>query len=50
MCGILVKFYTDHGSDFTSQHMEQVAVDLKINLMFSEVGVPCGRGEIDRFF
>lgn len=50
MCGIPEKFYTDHGSDFTSHHMEQVAIDLKINLMFSKVGVPRGRGKIERFF
>lgn len=50
ICGIPEKFYTDHGSDFTSHHMEQVAVDLKINLMFSKVGVPRGRGKIERFF
>ena len=31
-------------------HMEQVAIDLKINLMFSKVGVPRGRGKIERFF
>ena len=36
--------------DFTSHHMEQVAIDLKINLMFSKVGVPRGRGKIERFF
>lgn len=39
-----------NGSDFTSHHMEQVAIDLKINLMFSKVGVPRGRGKIERFF
>jgi putative transposase len=26
--------YTDNGSDFTSKHLEQVAVDLKIRLIF----------------
>lgn len=30
--------------------MEQVAIDLKINLVFSTVGVPRGRGKIERFF
>lgn len=50
ICGIPEKFYTDHGSDFTSRHLEQVAVDLKINLVFSKVGVPRGRGKIERFF
>jgi putative transposase len=43
-------FYTDHGSDFTSQHMEQVAADLKMRLIFSKQGEPRGRGKIERFF
>ncbi|MDR3502815.1 MAG: transposase family protein [Legionella sp.] len=30
-------FYTDHGSDFTSKHIEQVCIDLKIRLIFSQV-------------
>jgi putative transposase len=50
ICGIPEQFYTDHGSDFTSNHLEQVAIDLKINLVFSAVGVPRGRGKIERFF
>ncbi|PDX98875.1 transposase [Bacillus pseudomycoides] len=50
ICGIPEQFYTDHGSDFTSNHLEQVAIDLKINLVFSKVGVPRGRGKIERFF
>ncbi len=50
VCGIPRVFYTDHGSDFTSRHMEQVAADLKIELVFSEVGFPRGRGKIERFF
>ena len=50
ICGIPEKFYTDHGSDFTSNHLEQVAIDLKINLIFSEVSFPRGRGKIERFF
>jgi putative transposase len=50
MCGIPSTFYTDHGSDFTSQHFEQVAADLKIELIFSQFGVPRGRGKIERFF
>lgn len=50
ICGIPEKFYTDHGSDFTSNHLEQVAIDLKINLVFSTVGVPRGSGKIERFF
>ncbi|MFT8309678.1 MAG: Mu transposase C-terminal domain-containing protein [Sporolactobacillus sp.] len=50
ICGIPENFYTDHGSDFTSNHLEQVAIDLKINLIFSSIGVPRGRGKIERFF
>ncbi len=50
ICGIPGVFYTDHGSDFTSKHMEQVAADLGIELIFSEKGVPRGRGKIERFF
>jgi putative transposase len=50
VCGIPVTFYTDHGSDFTSHHLEQVSVDLKMGLVFSEAGMPRGRGRIERFF
>lgn len=50
ICGIPEQFYTDHGSDFTSNHLEQVAIDLKINLVFSAIGKPRGRGKIERFF
>lgn len=50
VCGIPEAFYTDHGSDFTSKHIEQVCADLKIQLIFSAVGEPRGRGKIERFF
>jgi putative transposase len=50
VCGIPQVLYTDHGSDFTSRHIEQVAVDLKIRLIFSTAGKPRGRGKIERFF
>ena len=30
VCGIPDVLYTDHGSDFTSRHLEQVSADLKI--------------------
>jgi putative transposase len=50
ICGIPDTFYTDHGSDFTSQHLEQVAADLKMVAIFSTVGEPRGRGKIERFF
>lgn len=36
ICGIPEQFYTDHGSDFTSNHLEQVAIDLKMNLIFQQ--------------
>jgi putative transposase len=49
-CGIPSVFYTDHGSDFTSKHMEQVAADLGMELVFSEKGAPRGRGKVERFF
>jgi putative transposase len=48
--GIPTVFYTDHGSDFTSKHMEQVAADLPMELIFSQVSIPRGRGKIERFF
>jgi putative transposase len=50
VCGIPATFYTDHGSDFTSRHMEQVGVDLHMDLVFSFPGRPRGRGRIERFF
>jgi len=48
--GIPETFYTDHGSDFTSEHLEQVSADLEMALAFSEPGMPRGRGKIERFF
>lgn len=48
--GIPDTLYTDHGSDFTSKHIEQVCIELKINLIFSNIGEPRGRGKIERFF
>ena len=50
LCGIPTQFYTDNGSDFTSSHLEQVAADLKMELVFSWPGHPRGRGKIERFF
>ncbi len=50
ICGIPSTFYTDHGSDFTSKHLEQVADDLDMVLIFSETGEPRGRGKVERFF
>ena len=50
VCGIPDILYTDNGRDFTSQHLEQVAADLKMRLVFSTPGMPRGRGRIERFF
>jgi len=44
VCGILGTFYTDHGYDFASEHLEQVAADLKLQLVFSTPGEPRGGG------
>ena len=50
VAGVPATFYTDHGSDFTSHHLEQVSAELKMALVFSEPGMPRGRGKIERFF
>lgn len=50
VCGIPDLLYVDHGSDFTSTHLEQVAADLRFRLVFSTVARPQGRGKIERFF
>ena len=48
--GVPATFYTDHGRDFTSEHLEHVSADLEMALVFSEPGMPRGRGKIERFF
>src|SRR5712692_9843567 len=45
--GIPETFYTDHGSDFTSHHLEQVAADLHMAVVFSIAGKPRGRGKVN---
>ncbi len=50
VCGIPDVLYVDHGSDFTSIHLEQVAAELRVELVHSTVGRPQGRGKIERFF
>ncbi len=50
VCGVPDVLYTDHGSYFTSRHLEQVGADLKTQLIFSLPGKPRGRGRIERFF
>ena len=49
VCGIPGVLYTDHGSDFTSRHLEQVCADLKIRAVLSLPGQPRGCGKIERF-
>ena len=50
VCGLPDALYVDHGSDFTSIHLEQVAADLHFQLIHSTVGRPQGRGKVERFF
>ncbi len=50
MCGLPEKFFTDRGSDFTSNHIEQVAADLKFGFIDSQPGEPEPRGKIERLF
>jgi putative transposase len=50
VCGIPDSFYSDHGSDFTSHHLEQVAAELHMALVFSIAGKPRGRGKVERIF
>ncbi len=40
VCGIPEVLYVDHGSDFTSRHLDQVAADLRVQLVYSTVGRP----------
>jgi putative transposase len=50
MCGIPDVLHIDHGSDFTSLHLEQVSADLRIRLIYSGIARPQGRGKIERLF
>ncbi|MDZ8173224.1 Mu transposase C-terminal domain-containing protein [Microbacterium xanthum] len=50
MCGLPDILHVDHGSDFTSQHLERTAAELRIRILHSTVGRPQGRGKIERFF
>jgi putative transposase len=38
VCGIPDAFHVDHGSDFTSAHLEQAMADLRIRAFFSLPG------------
>ena len=50
VCGIPDVLHVDHGSDFTSTHLEQIAADLHFQLVYSTVGRPQGRGKVERLF
>ena len=50
ICGVPDCLYVDHGSDFTSRHLEQVAASLKLEIVYSTVARPQGRGKIERLF
>lgn len=50
MCGLPDILHVDHGSDFTSNHLERTAIGLHIRIIHSIVGRPQGRGKIERFF
>ena len=48
--GIPDLLYVDHGSDFTSSHLEQAAANLRFQIVHSAVARPQGRGKIERLF
>src|SRR5438128_7530437 len=50
VCGIPDVLYVDHGSDFTSTHLDQVAASLRFRIVYSAVARPQGRGKIERLF
>jgi putative transposase len=50
VCGIPDVLYVDHGSDFTSNHLDQVAADLRFRVIYSAVARPQGRGKVERLF
>jgi putative transposase len=50
VAGIPEVFYSDHGPDFMSSHIEIVAADLGMQLVNTIVFKPRGRGKIERFF
>lgn len=50
VCGIPDVLYVDHGSDFTSTHLAQVAADLRFQIVYSAVARLQGRGKVERLF
>jgi putative transposase len=50
VCGIPDVLHVDHGSDFTSIHLDQAAADLRFRLVYSTIARPQGRGKVERLF
>lgn len=50
VCGVPDVLYVDHGSDFTSRHLDRAAADLRFRLVYSAVARPQGRGKVERLF
>lgn len=50
MCGIPKQLHLDQGKDFTSRHLEQVAADLGITLIFATPYLARAKGKIERFW
>ncbi len=50
LLGLPEVLYSDHGADFTSARLQRVCLDTHIRLIHSRVGVPQGRGKIERFY
>jgi putative transposase len=50
VCGVPDILYVDHGCDFTSKHLDQVAASLKFRIVYSAIARPQGRGKIERLF
>lgn len=50
ICGIPEKFYSDCGSDFMSNHIDQISIDLNFEKIETIPGDPQGKGKCERFF
>lgn len=50
VCGIPDVLHVDHGTDFTSIHLDQAAADLRFRLIYSIIARPQGRGKVERLF
>jgi len=49
VCGIPDVLYVDHGCDFTSNHLDQVAASLKFRIVYSAVARPQGRARLSAY-